>query len=153
MHDQKTKCACTSSDPIACKGPTRGALHVAFGAEPCPCPGHAEPMMPAYVPVLDDRPAPHAITFPPVVLRAVQHMLQRAHESGDIGYLIAPFSQTFELLCQAESAITGEPLAAVRERWGKVNPDASPRTLFRREEIFADVNLEAIGRAILGRSQ
>ena len=163
MHDNATRCACTDDNPITCKGPTRGALHVAFGAEPCPCPGHASPvagLSPVtagppviYQPALDSRPAPHALTFPPVVLRAVQHLLDQAQQSGDLGYLIAPFSQSFELLCQAESALTGETLASVRERRGKKSPDASARTLFRREEILDELKAEAIGRSILGGSQ
>ena len=162
MHDNTTRCACTDENPIACKGPTRDALHVAFGSDPCPCPGHASPMAGLspvtagppviYQPALDSHPAPHA-TVLPIVQCAVQHLLDQAQQSGDLGYLIAPFSQSFELLCQAESALTGETLASVRERRGKKSPDASARTLFRREEILDELKAEAIGRSILGGSQ
>lgn len=44
-------CACVELDASACKGPTRGALHVAYGSEPCPCACHGGPSPDAQVPV------------------------------------------------------------------------------------------------------
>lgn len=37
-------CACKDLDAATCHGPTPGALHVAHGAEPCPCACHGGPM-------------------------------------------------------------------------------------------------------------
>ena len=45
-------CACIELDAAICHGPTRGALHVAYGADPCPCGCHdgPSPDAPAHLP-------------------------------------------------------------------------------------------------------
>lgn len=47
---------------------------------------------------------------------AVKYVLDRAQTDADLGYLIGPGTQTFEMLCAAEAARTGEPIEAVKAK-------------------------------------
>lgn len=64
---------------------------------------------------------------------AVKYVLDRAQTDADLGYLIGPATQTFELLCAAEAERTGESVDVVKERRGK-SLARSPRRFLSESE-------------------
>jgi hypothetical protein len=60
--------------------------------------------------------------------RACAHILSLSQTNPDVGYLIGPATESFELLCAAQAEYTGEPLEQVeRERGRDLQPEHRKR--------------------------
>ena len=62
--------------------------------------------------------------------KAIKYVLDRAQTDADFGYQIGPMTEAFRLLCEAEAAITGNPLAEVEKARGR-SLARHPRSLTR----------------------
>jgi len=51
--------------------------------------------------------------FVDAAVKAVRHTLDRSQTDADFGYLVGPGTQSFRLLCEAEAALSGRPVAEI----------------------------------------
>lgn len=57
-----------------------------------------------------------------LVKQAIKHVLTRIRDDSRVGYYFCEFTESFELLTQAFSALTGKPVEAVRNEYRPRSP-------------------------------